>query len=371
MAEHGAPRQRWNRPRPEGSGGAARRSDTDSVIDGTASEAIADDGLEVRLVWPSRPSEAVPSGLDHRPAPRVEADAAPDPPPARSAPLVTAFAGGGVPSDDGIDLVPVLPLLPALAGRIDTIDGQLRALAVRLDVLTSSVSAIRGAITDRIDSYVSTVADIDRNSTQALGEHRRTVERAVAETRRTVTATEGIVQRIGTRLDDVGADVSAVLEATRQAGSSARTADALGRLESGLAALEARVAAALPSESEENATVLAALARLEERMTALDEGVAVRLAESAGVAAVTMEGLASIREVVARLAAVRAAEPTGRQTRDPEALAAVERAVAQVLTLVEVIVDTMPASADGSADDIAERVAEAVLERLDRADGTG
>jgi hypothetical protein len=58
------------------------------------------------------------------------------------------------------------------------------------------------------------------------------------------------------------------------------------------------------------------------------------------------------------------AEPVAELRNAAGALAAIDRSIGEVRTLVEAVVDTIPASADGSAADISALVADAVVAKL-------
>jgi hypothetical protein len=124
-----------------------------------------------------------------------------------------------------------------------------------------------------------------------------------------------------------------------------------------LAGIDERLAAAPRSDSM-SAAVLDAVAAIEDRLAEPADRGAV-LAALAGID----ERLAAIEVLVADLPDP-AAEPPPPAV-PAAAIESLEQAVADVRALLEIVVDTMPASAEGSGADLAERVAELVLARLD------
>lgn len=330
--------------------------------------------------------------------------------------------------DDGVGfethLLPAVPLLPAIAGRVDALDGQLRALGLRIDVLSNSVAAVRTAIGDRIDGYADTAAATARQAENALEEHRRSTERAVTEVRRALAGTEDVLRRLAARVDEVSTDVASLLAAAmahrldavgdstgseapetavldavagldeRLAGVAGRLGvlDGLDGLDARLRGLEERVAGLDERLGERLAGVAGRVAGADDRVVELDghvaglaarlgalderlDGVAEHLAGLEDRVGGLAEHLGALGELHARLGGIEArlgavdegltglgSLLAGAASGSPADL---ERSLGEIRSLVEVVVDTMPASAEGSAADLAERVAELVVGRLD------
>ena len=309
--------------------------------------AASADGLDVRLDWPEE--DRAGSSRDTQQAltdvrERSDAPAASDAGTSTLAPAAET----------------VVPLLPAIAGRIDALDGQLRALGMRLDVLASSIGAMRSAIGDRVDTFAETTAAAARQAEQATEEQRRASERAVGELRRTATAADARLQRMSARLDEIATDVSSLLDAMSGAGPSASDvaslADGVARIERQLATQE--------HEDDEQArqAVLDAVASVGTAVAGLREHLDERAAETPRHDLALVDGITALHDAVARLTAA------GVDAATASHVAAVERTLVEVRTLVEAVVDTMPASAEGTGADAAQRIADAVVARLDLED---
>lgn len=283
------------RPDDEGDEIAAPEPPAEPVPVSAAPEPGTDD-LDVRLRWPERDhadADAADADADTRVRPRHAAAGA-------EATDLDLDTGEDVASE----LVPAVPLLPAIAGRIEGLDGQLRALGIRLDALASSIGAVRTAVGDRVDAYADAAAATARQADTALEDHRRSTERAISEVRRGLTSTDEVLRRLEARLDEVATDVASLV-------------------------------GSMPAAAPTPVTTGGADAEVVERLGAIEERL-----RPVG------DRLASVEETLARVGGV-------------------ERSLGEVRSLVEVVVDTMPSSAEGSGVDIAERVAEAVLARID------
>lgn len=235
------------------------------------------DDLDVTLRWPAGADGPDDDRSDDRSEVGGDDQATPW---AEPAPAPSLDQGGA-------ELVPAVPLLPAIAGRVDALDGQLRSLAMRLDVLTSSTAALRTAIGERIDTYAESAAASARRSDDAAEEQRRSTERALGELRRGIDSHSEALRRVGGRVEELAGDVASLLEQARRP--------------------EPEPAAPPPAPAKPSVELAAVLGRV----------------------------------------------------------TALESQVARILALVEVVVDTMPASAEGSGDDLAQRVADAVAARLE------
>lgn len=117
---------------------------------------------------------------------------------------------------DVVSEAPAVPLLPALAGRLETIHGALATLAMRIDAVAAAMGTFRSTFGDRVDDYTETVAQLQRAAAADLDEQRRNTERLVAELRRGVSENDAALRRITGKVDGVVAGI----------GDLARRADA-------------------------------------------------------------------------------------------------------------------------------------------------
>jgi hypothetical protein len=129
-------------------------------------------------------------------------------------------------TDEGDDLLPAVPLLPTIAGRVDALGAMLRTIAMRVDTLAATTTAFRSAVTDRIDEYADVVTGLSRQSDQTLDDYRRANERTIADLRRGLAAHDELLHRTAGRLDELGTDVSTLIDLVRLAGSETRASRA-------------------------------------------------------------------------------------------------------------------------------------------------
>jgi len=302
----------------------------------------APDGLDVTLRWPVEDSAK----------PRADDDASLSVGPA---PVSEGSAARVHDVHDPLDLLPAVPLLPALAGRVDALDGQLRGLAMRLEMLASTTASIRTAIGERIDSYAEASATTARRVEEADEEHRRATERALNELRRDADAQAELLQRVVGRMEDVSADLAALRGAARQQPpTGARDSEQLRNVAAAVEALQEQLAVAAPPVPD--------LSGVEARLEALQGQLAATapsLPDLSGIAA-------RLDRLDERLDSVEPACPSVELAAVLGRISALEANLERVLTLVETIVDVMPASAEGSGADLAERIADAVASRLER-----
>lgn len=177
----------------------------------TAEEAVRDD-LDVDLSWETEATDEHPHVLTGSDEPAPDADDDEDG--ADDGEVVVdddAFADHDGHDGDG-ELLPAVPLLPSIAGRVEALSGLLRSISMRVDGLTAVTDAYRANVTDRIDEYTETVLQLSRQSDQGLIEHRRANERAIGELRRSASdRTETLGQLVG-RVDELATDMATLRE---------------------------------------------------------------------------------------------------------------------------------------------------------------
>ena len=124
--------------------------------------------------------------------------------------------------DDEPDTAPVVPLLPAMAGRIESVHGALAALSIRIDGLVGATNSLRTALAEQIEEYTDAVSGVVRAQSQEVEDYRRANERVVAELRRGSVGGDDVSRRLSLRLDELGADVAAVTDTLRNVGAETR-----------------------------------------------------------------------------------------------------------------------------------------------------
>jgi hypothetical protein len=92
-----------------------------------------------------------------------------------------------------------VPLLPAMASRLDTLHGGLAALSMRFDALAAATNAFRATTGDRIEECLDAIVRTGRAQTKGLADQTRATDRALAELRRSVDDAGDAVQSLGGR----------------------------------------------------------------------------------------------------------------------------------------------------------------------------
>ena len=281
-----------------------------AAVEGAGEEG---DDLSVRLEWPSAGSpEGERTAAPAEPTFELDDEQADDADGNGDAGAAAGGPGGGLDDDDDGDddddddddraqLLPAVPLLPAIAGRVDTLHSAIATLAMRLDSLIAATTSLRTAVVDRVDDYAQTVAQLGRTQEQIVEDYRRGNERAVTELRRAGTDVEGLLHRMAARVDEVATDVSSALDQPRVI-----------------------------------------------RTTTAPEGWSVEESSAPEVLAEVADLVASGNNRIADLIDVVAASQDDQGTK---------RQITEVRELLAVLVDSLPDSAEGSAalpDDVAE-----------------
>jgi hypothetical protein len=120
----------------------------------------------------------------------------------------------------------VVPLLPAVAGRLETVHNSVSALGMRIDALGSLTSSVGSAMADRLTEYGDTVSQVTRVQTEALDEYRHGTERTVTELRRSLAASDDVIRRLSARIDELVTDMSSLMEIVRVLGAAPIRTDA-------------------------------------------------------------------------------------------------------------------------------------------------
>jgi uncharacterized coiled-coil protein SlyX len=128
--------------------------------------------------------------------------------------------GSGEGRPDHAPSSPAVPLLPAVAGRLETVHNSVSALGMRIDALGSLTSNVGSAMADRLTEYGDTVSLVTRAQTEALDEYRHGTERTVTELRRSLAASDEVIRRLSARIDELMTDTSSLLEIVRVLGAA-------------------------------------------------------------------------------------------------------------------------------------------------------
>lgn len=186
--------------------------------------------------------------------------------------------------------------LPTMSGRLDSVQGTVHALGLRLEALVGATSVLRNSLADRVDDYATTVSRLSLTQARDLDEYRRANERAVGELRRASAATDESINRLEARIDELSTDIA---ELSRLVRSDRRTppaapppaADATELAE--IRDLVIAILDGLPSSADGSATdPSAALAETRKELAALRREVARLSRASSSAPALDIDALA-------------------------------------------------------------------------------
>lgn len=294
---------------------AAAEAPSDAQLPSTPMASGGGDGdeFDVSLEWPDEEPGAAAARLTWPNA--EDPDDAPRPPTVGGDPVAVPPKGR-------------MPLLPAVAARLESIESSIAMLAIRVDALGATTNGVRSSLSDRLAEYADTVARLTRSQQDMLEEYHHGNERAVTELRRSVTESDDVVRRLEARVDELVTDVASLTEIARTLASESRSRftpsdfgdEASGELGGQLGGLEglADTISAIELQGRASASELAGLrdelAQLKRRVAVrakapavLDEAqiedLVVTLAEQLGSARLADEELARFAQaVVAQLA---------------------------------------------------------------------
>ncbi|MBA2496892.1 MAG: hypothetical protein H0V33_07330 [Acidimicrobiia bacterium] len=345
-----------------------RRDDDDIDPERPEVSALADDAIAAPAT--DEDDQSAPATDDP-----VEADAAADEP--------VADGGWAVDDEDdgwiAADIVGDAPaLLPALAGRLETIHGALATLAMRIDAVAAAMGTFRSTFGDRVDDYTETVAQLQRATAADLDEQRRSTERLVAELRRGVSGNDTALRRLTGQVDDVVAgigDLARRAEAEPEVEPAGPTLDEVGAAVAEHAAVVLRTSfETLRAELDEVREAVGALGPLGAAVLELGHGFDLLRDELARSVRLELDalgerldaGLGAARDeihLLKRRLAVRAKAPASLDGDQLDAIAdAVMGRMAPAAPApdidIEIDIDTM-----------AEAVAARVVEHLERRSG--
>jgi ABC-type transporter Mla subunit MlaD len=108
-----------------------------------------------------------------------------------------------------------VPLLPAVAIKLETVQNAVSALGMRIDSLGSTTTGVSSAMADRLTEYGDTVAQLSRAQAESLDEYRRGMERSVAEVRRNLVASDEMIRRLSSRVEELVTDTNLVIDLVR------------------------------------------------------------------------------------------------------------------------------------------------------------
>jgi hypothetical protein len=121
--------------------------------------------------------------------------------------------------DTRIETTATVPLLPAVASRLDTVHTAVSVLGMRVDALGSLTSSVGSAMADRLAEFGDTVEQVTRAQGETLDEYRHGTERTISELRRSLAASDEVIRRLSGRVDELVTDTTSLLEIVRVLGS--------------------------------------------------------------------------------------------------------------------------------------------------------
>lgn len=261
-----------------------------------------EEDFDVRLRWPADDLRADANEGPAIPIDPFEAAMADAAAPGR--PTRADDDGAGAENVDGDASLPALPLLPAMAGRLESVHGALATLSMRLDALVTATAAFRSVVADRLGDYSDTVARLHRVQAAELEEYRHGTERLVAELRRNMGDNDEALRKLTSRVEEIGIELGAFNELVRTTIADSRaTSTATEKL-------SIQVTEGLDSFGERM------IDRLDESQSAAEDAITAARGE-----------MAKLRRELAELRKVRT-EPTGGGVR--EELAALRDELAQL-----------------------------------------
>jgi hypothetical protein len=264
--------------------------------------------FDVRLRWPAddlraEPEQAAASSTDpFDDAIAAASDTAPAP--------EVAVDGAG--ADDAARDVPPVPLLPAMAGRLESVHSALATLSMRLDALVTATAAFRSVVSDRLNDYADTVARLHRVQAAELEDYRHGTERLVAELRRAMGDNDEALRKLTSRVEEIGIELGAFNEAVRATIADSRaTSSAAEKLSlqvaEGLDAFGERMIDRLDESQGAAESAIAAaggeMTKLRRELAALRKAPRAEVADgrAAGAGVGVGEELAAIREELSQL----------------------------------------------------------------------
>jgi hypothetical protein len=252
--------------------------------------------FDVRLRWPADDLRADPE----------EAAASPiDPFDAAIAAASDAAQAAGA-DDDAARDVPPVPLLPAIAERLESVHGAMATLSMRLDALVTATAAFRSVVSDRLSDYSDTVARLHRVQAAELEEYRHGTERLAAELRRTMGDNDEALRTLTSRVEEIGTELGAFNELVRTTIADSRATSRVSEklsieVAESLDSFEERMIERLDASQRaaESAVVAAGgeMTKLRRELAALRKAPRTDAADGDGVG----EELAAIREELLQL----------------------------------------------------------------------
>lgn len=127
------------------------------------------------------------------------------------------------------------PMLPAISGRVEIMQGAITTLSMRLDGLTASLDSLRTVLSDRLTEHMDGFSRVAQSHATDIEENRHSAERLVADLRKATAANEDTLRRVSARLEEIVTSVDAVVDLVRSAAAEPRDTAAGDKIERRLA----------------------------------------------------------------------------------------------------------------------------------------
>lgn len=185
---------------------------------------------------------------------------------------------------------------PEIASRLDSLHSTVSTLGMRLDSLVTSTTTYRSSLTDRLTEYAELVTKLTRTQSNDLEEYRRANERTISELRRSLSASEEVLERVGSRIDSMLTESESGDDSARRMLAEVRSIldaqESLGRfITESLDSFADQVTGRIESGQQTAATQLDALRATLDELAARDDTRGVR------------DDLAELRSLVVELRA--------------------------------------------------------------------
>jgi len=269
---------------------------------------------------PLRPDAAAPVSAD---APsEEEAMPKPDPGVSEERPRAMAF-------------------LPAITHQVENLTNTISTLSMRLDTVSSAVASLRSTLSERLTDYSESLATVVRSQSDTVEEYRHNQDRAIADLRRSIVATDEALRKLTGRLEELLAAPRGLSEFVGSDGFDPNLAShaVLANLDAAAHALSEQLesAAQVPTQ-QSNDEIVDELHLLRDEVQALKRRVGLRARAPVSLDDEQLEAIAS---------AVGSTQ--GTRLTDTELERIVDSIVKRLEAMIEVVPDEEPVPTDVAA----------------------